>query len=101
MYHGVGDEVVPVADVDDYVASECARGADLTVRRESLSLHLTTAVTGLPLSLDWLDRRTTEPAPSRRSGCDVTTVPSFVVADPGATVQVIDQAARGLLGIPG
>jgi hypothetical protein len=100
IYHGVGDEVVPISDVDKYVASECARGADLTVRREALALHLTTAVSGLPLSLDWLDQKTTGSSPDSRPGCDITTVPSFVAADPGATLGVIAQTVRGLLGIP-
>ncbi len=99
LYHSLNDEVVPYAQVDRYVRAECARGARLTVRREELGLHVTTAVSGLAPSMDWLDARSVDPTLPPPS-CDVTTVPSLVGADPGATATVVAQTARSLLGLP-
>lgn len=99
LYHSVNDEAVPVAGLDQYVRAECDRGARLTVRREELGLHLTTAVSGLALSMDWLDARSREPAPSQPY-CDISTVPSFVGADPAATVRTVAETVRSLLGLP-
>lgn len=99
LYHSVNDEAVPVTDLDSYVRAECERSARLTVRREELGLHLTTAVSGLALSMDWLDTVSSEPAPERPY-CDISTVPSFVGADPAATVQSVDETVRSLLGLP-
>ncbi|MGK9272566.1 lipase family protein [Williamsia muralis] len=99
LYHSVNDEAVPVTGLDRYVRAECERGARLTVRREELGLHLTTAVSGLALSMDWLDTLSDEPAPTQPY-CDISTVPSFVGADPAATVQTVDETVRSLLGLP-
>lgn len=99
MYHSLNDEAVPYAQVDRYIRAECERGARLTVRREELGLHLTTAVSGLAPSMDWLDARTIDPAPAQPY-CDITTVPGFVGADPGATATAIAESVRNLLGLP-
>lgn len=98
-YQGVNDEVVPVGGLDQYVQAQCQRDVDLTVRRELLGLHLTTAVSGLALSMDWLDARSREPAPAQPH-CDISTVPSFVGADPAATVVTVSETVRSLLGLP-
>ncbi|WP_328856392.1 lipase family protein [Williamsia herbipolensis] len=101
IYHAVADEVVPVSGVDRYITSECARGAQITERREALGLHVTTALTGLPASLDWLDRQSRSASPPRTSVCDIATVPSLVTTSPGSTLRTLEQSVRAMFGLTG
>lgn len=97
LYHGVFDEIVPITTVDHYVATECARGANLTVRRETAGSHITTAVSGLAYWLGWANDAARGDS---RPGCDRQTVASLLTDRRSPTIDTLIDTARGLLGSP-
>jgi hypothetical protein len=87
VYQAVGDELIPIADVDGLVARYCAEGVPVTYSRNLASEHLTLVGTGAPAALAWLQDRLdgSGPAPS---GCSTTTVASNVLSGPALVALV-------------
>ena len=73
----MSDEVSPIADTDTFVDFYCAGGASVEYKRDSVSGHLTLAITGAGEALAWLDDRMAgKPA---QAGCRMTTVVSTLL----------------------
>lgn len=51
------DEVVPTADLDNFVDHWAEKGANLEYTRDRLSKHVTLCFTGFPATLHWLQNR--------------------------------------------
>ncbi|WP_163508201.1 lipase family protein [Fodinicola acaciae] len=99
LFHTVGDEVLPIAPVDDLVAGRCAAGDQIVYRRDSASNeHVLAAIAGLPGAAVWLkDRFDGVPlAP----GCDIRTVPT-TLTDPRNAAFLGDTLFKSLLDIAG
>jgi hypothetical protein len=100
VYQSVNDELVPPADVDAVVGTYCARGAQVTYRRDVLSEHVALVVTGAPDALNWLAERLSGKA--AQSGCHTSTVASSLLS-PSALLtfgSVIYGDLLALLGAP-
>ncbi|WP_376768436.1 lipase family protein [Nocardioides pelophilus] len=57
VYQAVLDELVPEADAAETVAKWCKRGARVKYVRDLVSDHVSLALTGAPLALQWLNAR--------------------------------------------
>ena len=65
MYHSTGDELEPVAGVDELVANYCSRGATVQYDRSAAGEHIQFSITSTPLVAAYLsDRFAGMPAPS-------------------------------------
>lgn len=57
LYHGVHDELLPIAATDQLARDYTAGGAHITYRRDRASEHLSLALTGAADALAWLQDR--------------------------------------------
>lgn len=56
-YHAIADELIPIDEVDDLMASYCAHGVATTYYRDPVNEHISLAVTGATAAMAYLQAR--------------------------------------------
>src|SRR5258706_14263479 len=73
IYHALNDELIPIADVNDLVATYCGAGVTVQYYQDTTSDHVSLDVSGAPAAIAYLTARFAgQPAPST---CAVPSLP--------------------------